>query len=196
MIKKTYRLGTFLSRNNLIKHEEMMRIFFLVLITFALTACSKPYDKYIGYWKLEDSSYSKILEIRKEAKDTYLVNEDILNAANLSGQNKKELVLEQKDKQLGVNNGLTVIPFNLSDDGNSLRIRENKYIKITENEAKTAIKNRQECNQLESTFREQRLAFRVFVNESEKKQRDELLKKYSTLQNQIADCKFHIPKAR
>lgn len=173
-----------------------MRIFFLGLLILALTACSKPYDKYIGYWKLEDSSYSKILEIRKEAKDTYLVNENILSSANLSGQHKKEMVLEQKDKQLGVNNGLTVIPFNLSDDGNSLRIRESKYIKITENEAKLAIKNRQDCNQLESKFREERLAFRVFVKETEKKQRDEILKKYSTLQNQITDCKFNIPKSR
>ena len=173
----------------------MMRIFFITLIVLALTACSKPYDKYIGYWKLEDSSYSKILEIRKEAKETYLVNEDVLSAANLSGQNKKEMVLEQKDNQLGVNNGLTLIPFSLSEDGNSLRIRENKYIKITDNEAKTAMKNRQDCNQLESKFREQRLAFRSFVTETEKKPRNELLEKYTTVQRQIPDCKFYIPKA-
>ena len=76
-----------------------------------------------------------------------MVNEDVLSAANLSGQNKKEMVLEQKDNQLDVNNGLTVIPFSLSEDGNSLRIRENKYIKITDREAKTAMKNRQDCNQ-------------------------------------------------
>ena len=54
-----------------------MRIFLLTLLTFALTACSKPYDKYIGYWQLEDTKYPKILEIRKEDKDTYLVNENI-----------------------------------------------------------------------------------------------------------------------
>ena len=49
-----------------------MRVVLLSLITLVLTACSKPYDKYVGYWQLEDTKYPKILEIRKEDKDTYL----------------------------------------------------------------------------------------------------------------------------
>lgn len=38
-----------------------MRVFLLTLIALALTACSKPYDKYIGYWKLENSTSPRIL---------------------------------------------------------------------------------------------------------------------------------------
>ena len=106
-----------------------MRIFLLTLLALALTACSKPYDKYIGYWQLEDTKYPKILEIRKEDKDTYLVNENIFRDTDLLGKTKKETVLEKTEKEeLGVNNGLTVIPFNLSDDGKTLRIRDQKYV--------------------------------------------------------------------
>ena len=45
-----------------------MRIFLLTLLALALTACSKPYDKYIGYWQLEDTKYPKILEIERKIK--------------------------------------------------------------------------------------------------------------------------------
>ena len=110
-----------------------MRVVLLSLITLVLTACSKPYDKYVGYWQLEDTKYPKILEIRKEDKDTYLVNENIFRDTDLLGKAKKETVLEKTEKEeLGVNNGLTVIPFNLSDDGKTLRIRDQKYTKISE----------------------------------------------------------------
>ncbi|MDC4801373.1 hypothetical protein NQ814_17720, partial [Acinetobacter baumannii] len=110
-----------------------MRIFLLTLLALALTACSKPYDKYIGYWQLEDTKYPKILEIRKEDKDTYLVNENIFRDTDFMGNSKKETVLEKTEKEgLGVNNGLTVIPFNLSDDGKTLRISDQKYVKISE----------------------------------------------------------------
>ena len=76
-----------------------MRIFLLTLLALALTACSKPYDKYIGYWQLEDTKYPKILEIRKEDKDTYLVNENIFRDTDLLGKTKKETVLEKLRKK-------------------------------------------------------------------------------------------------
>ena len=40
-----------------------MRIFLLTLIALTLTACSKPYDKYVGHWKAEDTKFTRILEI-------------------------------------------------------------------------------------------------------------------------------------
>jgi hypothetical protein len=47
-----------------------------------------------------------------------LVNENIFQSTDLLGNSKKEQVLEKTEKDgLGVNNGLTVVPFNLSDDG-------------------------------------------------------------------------------
>ncbi|HGW5129432.1 TPA: hypothetical protein ACNIH0_000725 [Acinetobacter baumannii] len=99
-----------------------MRVFLLTLIALALTACSKPYDKYIGYWKLENSTSPRILSIYKEDKETYLVNDNILAEKDFFGNKKTGTVLEKKEKELGVNNGLTVIPFNLSEDGKTLRI--------------------------------------------------------------------------
>jgi hypothetical protein len=36
-----------------------MRIILLSFIVLALTACSKPYDKYVGYWQLDDSKRQK-----------------------------------------------------------------------------------------------------------------------------------------
>ena len=74
-----------------------MRVVLLSLITLVLTACSKPYVKYVGYWQLEDTKYPKILEIRKEDKDTYLVNENIFQTTDLLGKSKKEQVLEKID---------------------------------------------------------------------------------------------------
>ena len=76
-----------------------MRVVLLSLITLVLTACSKPYDKYVGYWQLEDTKYPKILEIRKEDKDTYLVNENIFRDTDLLGKAKKETVLEKTEKE-------------------------------------------------------------------------------------------------
>jgi len=82
-----------------------MRIILLSFIVLALTACSKPYDKYVGYWQLDDSKRQKILEIRKEDKDTYLVNENIFQTTDLLGKSKKEQVLEKTENDgLGVNN--------------------------------------------------------------------------------------------
>ena len=81
------------------------------------------------YWLLAIRRHqvSKILEIRKEDKDTYLVNENIFRDTDLLGKAKKETVLEKTEKEeLGVNNGLTVIPFNLSDDGKH-------YVFVTKN---------------------------------------------------------------
>lgn len=172
-----------------------MRIFLLTLLALALTACSKPYDKYIGYWQLEDNKYPKILEIRKEDKDTYLVNENIFRDTDLMGNSKKETVLEKMEKEgLGVNNGLTVIPFNLSDDGKTLRISDQKYVKISEDIAKTAVKNRKECNDLKVKYTEEKKPFDGFFFNGNPNQAklDAVKAKYKELQQKIPECDFSI----
>ena len=172
-----------------------MRIFLLTLLALALTACSKPYDKYIGYWQLEDTKYPKILEIRKEDKDTYLVNENIFRDTDLLGKTKKETVLEKTEKEeLGVNNGLTVIPFNLSDDGKTLRIRDQKYVKISEDIAKTAVKNRKDCNDLKIKYTEEKKPFDGFFFNGNPNQAklDAVKAKYKELQQKIPECDFNI----
>lgn len=175
--------------------KEIMKVFFLALIALVLTACSKPYDKYIGYWQLENSKSLRILEIRKEGKETYLVNENILVSRDLLGKNKKESVLEQKENQLGVNNGLTVIPLNLSDDGKILRFKDFKYIKISEDEAKVAIKNKHACDELSGKYREESQSFNIFAKDTQKIEQDKIKANYLKLQKEIPNCSFGIARS-
>ncbi|TCM65092.1 hypothetical protein EC844_11655 [Acinetobacter calcoaceticus] len=174
-----------------------MRIFLISLMALILTACSKPHDKYLGYWKLEESKFTRILEIKKEDKETYLVNENILREADLVGNKKKEQVLEKKEDQLGVNNGLTVIPFNLSDDGKVLRIKDQKYSKISEDEAKSTVKNTKDCRELAKQFIDEKKPFDGLffspnnINPNQAKL-DAVKTKYSDLQKKIPECDFKI----
>lgn len=173
---------------------HLMRVVLLSLITLVLTACSKPYDKYVGYWQLEDTKYPKILEIRKEDKDTYLVNENIFRNTDLLGKAKKEQILEKTEKEeLGVNNGLTVIPFNLSDDGKTLRIRDQKYTKISEGVAKTALKNKKDCDELQTKFREETKSYGIpWGGTPEEAKLKEVKSKYAQIQKNIPSCDFRI----
>lgn len=165
-----------------------MRIFILTLLALTLTACSKPHDKYIGYWQLQDTKYPKILEIRKEDKDTYLVNENIFR------ESKKESVLDKTEEKLGVNNGLAVLPFNLSDDGEILRIRDQKYLKISEETAKAAVQNRIDCNDLRTQYTEEKKPFDgYFFNENPNQAKlDAVKEKYKELQDKISECDLNI----
>ncbi|MDC5235431.1 hypothetical protein [Acinetobacter baumannii] len=172
-----------------------MRVFLLTLIALALTACSKPYDKYIGYWKLENSTSPRILSIYKEDKETYLVNDNILAEKDFFGNKKTGTVLEKKEKELGVNNGLTVIPFNLSEDGKTLRIGDRMYTKISEEEVKTTLKNKEDCTNLRAKYQEESKAFNLFAKGAEKEKQDQVKEKYIDLQKQIPDCKFYIANA-
>ena len=172
-----------------------MRIFLLTLIALTLTACSKPYDKYVGHWKAEDTKFTRILEIYKEDKDTYLVNDNIL-AENDAFRNKKNgKVLEKKDDGLGVNNGLTVIPFTVSDDGKTLRISDKRYTKITEDEVKTIVKNKKDCDALRNQYLEESKSFNLFAKDAEKAKQEQAKEGYLTKQKQIPNCDFYIAKA-
>lgn len=175
--------------------EDKMRVFLLTLIALALTACSKPYDKYIGYWKLENSTSPRILSIYKEDKETYLVNDNILAEKDFFGNKKTGTVLEKKEKELGVNNGLTVIPFNLSEDGKTLRIGDKMYTKISEEEVKTTLKNKEDCTNLRAKYQEESNSFNLFAKGTEKQKQDQVKEKYINLQKQIPDCKFYIANA-
>lgn len=174
-----------------------MKIILLTFMALALTACSKTYDKYLGYWQLEDTKYPKILEIRKEDKETYLVNENILSTSSLRSS-KKEYVLEKSGENgLGVNNGLTVVPFNLSEDGKTLRIDKNKYVKISEDVAKAAkekaeqeAKNKEDCINLSSAYYKERAPLNgFFIGDNPNKAKIDAIKaKYTELQKKIPNC--------
>lgn len=121
-----------------------------ICIGLLLGACSgNPHDKYLGYWQLEDSKYPKIMRIYKEDRKTYLVQENILNSKDFFGNKPKEQVLTPDGEQLGIDLGIGVVKFNLSEDGNTLRIEKNKYTRMKDSEAETikaeAEKNAQLC---------------------------------------------------
>ena len=192
-MQKNYFYVLLPARNISLITGETMKIILLALLTITLVACSKPYDKYIGYWQLEGTKYPKILEIRKEDKDTYLVNENIFRDEEF-GKAKKEQVLEKTDKELGVNNGLAVIPFNLSDDGKTLRIRDQKYTKIDENTAKAAVKNKHDCNELKIKYNQEKKPFDgYFFGENPNQAKLDAVKaRYSALQKNLSGCEFNI----
>ena len=170
-----------------------MRLILVSLVALILVACSKPHDKYIGYWQLDDSKSQKILEIRKEDKDTYLVNENIFRSTDLLGKSKKEQVLEKTDKDgLGVNNGLTVVPFNLSDDGKTLRIMNNKYSKISDDDAKKALDNNKACKDLKTQYKDEIEPLSHTFNKSATAKRNQIGEKYIELQKKIPNCELNI----
>lgn len=172
-----------------------MRIFLFTLLALALTACSKPYDKYIGYWKAEGTKFPRVLEIYKEGKDTYLVNDNILSEKDWFGNKKNGTVLEQTDKELGVNNGLTVVKFNVSEDGKTLRISNKQYTKITEDEVQAIVKNKQACDDLRTKYLEEAKTFNLFAKTAEKTKQEQIKESYLAKQKEISDCNFYISKA-
>ncbi|XID74982.1 hypothetical protein ACF3NA_10875 [Alkanindiges sp. WGS2144] len=174
-------------------NEEFMRTILLILMTLSLAACGKSNDKYLGFWQLENTTYPKILEIRKEGKDTYLVNENIFRDDE-AGKAKKEMVLDKTENGLGVNNGLAVIPFNLSEDSKTLRIREQKYSKISEAQARSLVKNKKDCDKLKANLYEEKKPFDGFFfgDNPNQAKLDTVKAKYRELQKQIPACDFNI----
>jgi|GEM_PF-5006426 len=171
-----------------------MRIFLITLFAFFLTACSKPYDKYIGYWKAEGTQSTRILEIYQEGKETYLVNDNILAEKDWFGNKRNGTVLEQIDKELGVNNGLTVVKFNVSEDGKTLRISNKQYTKISEDDVKTIVTNKESCDDLRTKYLAEAKTFNVFARDTEKTKQEQIKDSYLAKQKEIANCNFYISK--
>lgn len=169
-----------------------MKLLVLPLIALALTACSNSYDSYLGYWQQENTKNPRVMEITKEGKEVYVLDENIFAETDRLGKPKSGSVLEVKDKALAVNNGLTVSPFVLSDDKKSMRIGNNLYIKISDDAAKTMVTNYKQCKELRTQYIEQRKSYSVFASPEEKARQksanDDFLKK----QEAIPNCSFNI----
>lgn len=69
------------------------------------------------------------------------------------------------------------------------------YIKISEEEVKTTLKNKEDCTNLRAKYQEESKAFNLFAKGAEKDKQDQVKEKYINLQKQIPDCKFYITKA-
>ena len=83
-----------------------------------------------------------------------------------------------------------MIPFNLSDDGKTLRIRDQKYVKISEDIAKTAVKNRKDCNDLKVKYTEEKKPFDGFFFNGNPNQAklDAVKAKYKELQQKYLNA--------
>jgi hypothetical protein len=170
----------------------ILKIFLLTLCALVLTACSKPYDKYIGYWKADGTKSPRILQIYQEDKETYLVNENIFAETDSFGNKKNATVLEKKENELAVNNGFGLITFNVSDDGKTLRIGNRQYSKISDDEAKIALDNKKSCDALRVEYMEATKSFNLFARDTEKNKQEKIKADYAAKQKTISDCNFFI----
>ncbi len=76
-----------------------------------------------------------------------------------------------------------------------MRISNKMYTKISEEDAKAALKNKEDCNNLRAKYLEESKTFNLFAKGAEKENQDQVKGKYIDLQKQIPDCKFHIANA-
>lgn len=153
-----------------------MRFILISCLVFLITACSKPYEKYIGYWQLDNSKILKVAEISK-SDNTYLITDNIL------APNNTPYAMQEKDNTLFINNGMTNMPVTLSNDS-TLIILDNKYTKISQAEFD---KLKEVIKSCESTKNEQ-IKLRD-ANPSDKRNID---KKYDELISKIPYCKKNI----
>lgn len=75
-----------------------------------------------------------------------------------------------------------------------MRIRDQKYVKISEDIAKTAVKNRKDCNDLRTKYTEEKKPFDGFFFNGNPNQAklDAVKAKYKELQQKIPECDFNI----
>ena len=104
-----------------------MKKLFALFTVLLLAACSKGYERYEGYWKMENVSFQYLIQIQKADESTYLLKDDVLGGSDSSQ------VLSQRDKgMLTFSGGEELI---LSDDGNTLRVGKAAYRRIDDAEA-------------------------------------------------------------
>lgn len=170
-----------------------MRYIFSVVAALLLAACSgESHERYVGLWKQDGVERPTVLSISKEDSKTYLLDMNILVEKDPYGNKKTGNVLTLGDKgEVGINNGLMLIPFVLSENGKTLRIDNKAYTRISESEYekfKTDLaQNEQLCKKLKTEYD---AAYDSLVKESPKwgasaaeheqwsKQRDNLRKQY------------------
>lgn len=126
-----------------------MKIKFIIasILSFFLLGCSgDPYEKYIGYWKKKDSKHPQVLQISKDG-ETYLLNNNIFQETDFSGNKKKSAVLKKSENQLFVENGMGSATLGLSGDEKTLHIANMEYAKISQSELES-IKSEVEENKI------------------------------------------------
>ena len=118
------------------------------IFTFVLFGCSgDPYEKYIGYWKMNDAKYPQVLQISKDG-ETYLLNNNVFQENDFAGNKKKPAVLKKSENQLSVENGMGSVTLGISADSKTLHAANKEYTKISESEFQI-IKNEVDAEKLQ-----------------------------------------------
>lgn len=153
-----------------------MRFILISCLVLLITACSKPYEKYIGYWQLDNCDTLKVVEISKD-DNTYLITE------NIFAKNNTPYAIENRDNTLFINNGITNMPITLSNDS-TLIILDEKYIKISQAELEKLKGLVESCE----NKKDEQIKLRD-SNPSDKRSIDE---KYDELVSKIHYCKKNV----
>ena len=116
-----------------------MRIKLLIasILSIFLLGCSgDPYEKYLGYWKKNDTEYHQVLQISKDG-ETYLLNDNVFQETNFAGNKKKPSVLKKSENQLSIENGFGGVTLGISKDSKTLHAANMEYTKISPSEFET-----------------------------------------------------------
>lgn len=163
----------------------------LPVLALALAACSNPHDDYVGFWKSD--SAKRVIEISKEGKDTYLLDNNIFSETDRLGRPKASTVLEKKDDStLAFNSGMMLMPYVLSEDKKTLRMSDKQYVKISEEEANKMLTNFKQCKELRDQFKAERKSFSVFASDDQQAKQDAIKEEYRKKQEAIPDCDVNI----
>lgn len=143
----------------------MFRMVAFFVMAVALAGCGKdPYASYVGLWQRQGVDFPQVMQISKDG-ETYLVNDNILQAKDFFGNDKKPNVLTKSEGQLMGNNGLASFPLGLSEDQNTLHVEGQEYKRIApdqldkikakiESDRVAAEKNRELCKSLNNDYSE------------------------------------------
>ena len=129
----------------------MLKRLVLVTAVCLLAACGKSADDYVGYWREQRDRGEEILEIKKENGNYFA--QELINQTNFFGSRKNAVVLTEKDGKLSINSGMGEMVLNLSDDGKTLYVGDQSYVKVDAGFKDKIEAHEQDCRKLSEEYK-------------------------------------------
>lgn len=165
-----------------------MRYVFLLIITFFVSSCSNPTNKYLGYWELEQDTsslfYHPIIAKIEKKDNLYYLTE------NVFFKGRSPIVLEEKGNKLSANSMFGSVTLQLTNNGTTLAMVDKKYKKISSTDFETLKKNLNDCNNLRKTYDDEARQYQMPFSEDNRKKLNEIIAKYKKLSEKIQNCKI------
>lgn len=158
-----------------------MRYILLFIAFFIVVACSKPSDKYDGYWEME-SRTDTIMKLSKLDANTFIVNQNILG----DYQDRALALNSSGNLELGGPFGSVI--FILSEDGNTIRLDNKIYRRVNTKEAQKAEENSKACQKLADEYSDKYSVFRFKYGAEFDEPKRVLKEEYKELQKDITNC--------